>query len=79
MRATRELQRGARKKRGTMPLVALVGYTNAGKSSLLNQLCAKVEGGEEVYADDQLFATLDPTLRRLRLAWRAGGVQGTRP
>ena len=53
-----------------MPLVALVGYTNAGKSSLLNQLCAKVEGGEEVYADDQLFATLDPTLRRLRLAWR---------
>ncbi|EOD18700.1 hypothetical protein EMIHUDRAFT_470200 [Emiliania huxleyi CCMP1516] len=58
----------------TMPLVALVGYTNAGKSSLLNQLCAKVEGGEEVYADDQLFATLDPTLRRLRLAWRAGGV-----
>ena len=51
-----------------MPLVALVGYTNAGKSSLLNQLCAKVEGGEEVYADDQLFATLDPTLRRLRLA-----------
>jgi GTP-binding protein HflX len=46
--------------------VALVGYTNAGKSTLFNYLMS-----ETVYAADQLFATLDPTLRRLQLA---GGV-----
>ncbi len=39
---------------------ALVGYTNAGKSTLLNRLC-----GSEVYAEDQLFATLDPTVRKM--------------
>lgn len=39
---------------------ALVGYTNAGKSTLLNYLC-----GSEVYAEDQLFATLDPTVRKM--------------
>ncbi len=43
-----------------MPTVSLVGYTNAGKSTLFNQLTAA-----SVYAADQLFATLDPTLRKL--------------
>ncbi|NLC56146.1 MAG: GTPase HflX [Armatimonadetes bacterium] len=44
------------------PVVALVGYSNAGKSTLLNAL-----SGAEVYADDRLFATLDPTTRKVRL------------
>ncbi|OQA47475.1 MAG: GTPase HflX [Chloroflexi bacterium ADurb.Bin325] len=45
-----------------VPVVALVGYTNAGKSTLLNAL-----SGSSVYAADQLFATLDPTTRRVKL------------
>jgi GTP-binding protein HflX len=45
-----------------IPVVALVGYTNAGKSTLLNAL-----SGAKVYAADQLFATLDPTTRRIAL------------
>jgi len=44
-------------------IVAVVGYTNAGKSTLLNRFC----GSEEVYADDLLFATLDPTTRQVAL------------
>jgi GTP-binding protein HflX len=44
-----------------VPIIAIVGYTNAGKSTLLNALT-----GAEVYAKDELFATLDPTSRRLR-------------
>ncbi len=48
--------------RAELPTVSLVGYTNAGKSTLFNTLT-----GAEVYAADQLFATLDPTLRRLQL------------
>jgi GTP-binding protein HflX len=48
--------------RAEVPTVSLVGYTNAGKSTLFNRLTAA-----EVYAADQLFATLDPTLRRLPL------------
>ncbi len=47
-----------------MPQVALVGYTNVGKSSLLNTM---TRGQAKVYADDKLFATLDPTSRRVRL------------
>jgi GTP-binding protein HflX len=46
-----------------MPVVALVGYTNAGKSTLLNTMT-----GAEVLAEDQLFATLDPTTRKIELA-----------
>jgi GTP-binding protein HflX len=51
------------RKRGAVPTVALVGYTNAGKSTLFNRLVSA-----EAYVADQLFATLDPTVRRLRLA-----------
>lgn len=58
---TRELQRGNRRK-VPYPIVALVGYTNAGKSSLFNKL-----SGSTVMAKDMLFATLDPTLRKVKL------------
>jgi GTP-binding protein HflX len=51
---------------GTIPLVALVGYTNVGKSSLLNRLSHATAGG--AFVADQPFATLDPTLRRVYLA-----------
>ncbi len=61
VRRTRGLHRSAR-KRVPFPVVALVGYTNAGKSTLFNALT-----GAEVMAKDQLFATLDPTMRGLRL------------
>ena len=59
--ATRDTQRKARRRRD-LPTVALVGYTNAGKSTLLNQL---TDAG--VLVENQLFSTLDPTTRRLRL------------
>lgn len=52
----------ARRKKSRIPVVTLVGYTNAGKSTLLNKL-----SGAEVYIADQLFATLDPTTRRVEL------------
>ncbi len=58
---TRQLHRKARKK-VPYPIVALVGYTNAGKSTLFNRLTAA-----NVVARDQLFATLDPTMRQLEL------------
>jgi GTP-binding protein HflX len=61
VRRTRGLHRGARKK-VPYPVVALVGYTNAGKSTLFNTLT-----GAAVMAEDQLFATLDPTMRGLTL------------
>ena len=55
-----------RKQRSKLPKVALVGYTNAGKSSLLNVLCG-LDQGRSVEAKNSLFATLDPTTRRLCL------------
>jgi len=61
VRRTRGLHRRAR-ERVPFPVVALVGYTNAGKSTLFNALT-----GAGVYAQDQLFATLDPTMRAIRL------------
>jgi GTP-binding protein HflX len=61
VRRTRGLHRGAR-RRVPFPVVALVGYTNAGKSTLFNALT-----GARVFAENQLFATLDPTLRGVRL------------
>ena len=61
VRRTRGLHRSAR-TRVPFPVAALVGYTNAGKSTLFNALT-----GAAVHAQDQLFATLDPTMRGLRL------------
>lgn len=62
VRRTRALHRKSR-RRVPYPIIALVGYTNAGKSSLFNLLT-----GSQVVAEDKLFATLDPTMRGLRLA-----------
>lgn len=61
VRTQREQGRRSR-QRASIPTVSLVGYTNAGKSTLFNQIT-----GENVYAQDQLFATLDPTMRRVEL------------
>lgn len=64
-RELRELERRrnmmrASRERSALPTAALVGYTNAGKSTLMNRLCAA-----EVFVEDKLFATLDPTTRKL--------------
>ena len=61
VRRQRETQRAGR-QRSNWPLASIVGYTNAGKSTLLNRLT-----GAAVLVEDKLFATLDPTTRRLRL------------
>lgn len=61
VRRHRSLYRHKRQKQG-IPVVALVGYTNAGKSTLFNTLCHA-----HVFVEDKLFATLDPTTRRLLL------------
>jgi GTP-binding protein HflX len=61
VRRTRGLHRHAR-KRTPYPVIALIGYTNAGKSTLFNAMT-----GATVHAEDQLFATLDPTMRRIAL------------
>ena len=64
VRKHRNLYRQKRRKSG-LPVVALVGYTSAGKSTLLNALCQA-----DILADEKLFATLDPTTRRLTLPGR---------
>ena len=61
VKRVRSTQRSGR-QRSQWPLVSIVGYTNAGKSTLLNKLT-----GAQVLSEDKLFATLDPTTRRLRL------------
>lgn len=62
VRSQRDQGRRSRQRAG-VPVVSLVGYTNVGKSTLFNRMTAS-----DVYADDRLFATLDPTLRRFRIA-----------
>ena len=58
MAPSREVKRGSR-RRGPIPSAAIAGYTNAGKSSLMNRLT-----GADLMVQDALFATLDPTVRR---------------
>jgi GTPase len=65
VKGSRDVQR-AERERAALPTIALVGYTNAGKSTLMNALT-----GAEVEVRDRLFHTLDPTTRTLRLAGRA--------
>ncbi|MCT4605337.1 MAG: GTPase HflX [Marinisporobacter sp.] len=68
IKKNREVQRKQRKK-NEMPVVALVGYTNAGKSTLMNKLITMTNASEEkeVYAKDMLFATLDTSHRKIIL------------
>lgn len=63
VKSQRQLGRSSRKKTNT-PTISLVGYTNAGKSTLFNQLT-----NAEVYAANQLFATLDPTIRKVLIPY----------
>ena len=68
VRRTRGLHR-ERRQRAPWPVIALVGYTNAGKSTLFNRLTRA-----EVFAEDLLFATLDPTMREIRLPGHAKAI-----
>ncbi len=66
--AKQRQQRRAKRTRGGVPTVAIVGYTNAGKSTLLNTLT-----GADVLAEDKLFATLDTRSRHLKVGWAGYG------
>lgn len=68
VRCSRDQNRQARRK-AALPTVSLVGYTNAGKSTLFNTLT-----GEQIYVANQLFATLDPTMRKLDLPGSADAI-----
>jgi GTP-binding protein HflX len=72
MSRTRDVKR-SRRRRAAMPQIAIAGYTNAGKSTLMNRLT-----GADVVVADQLFATLDPTVRRVELpSGRAATISDT--
>ena len=67
VKATREVQRSRRNKSG-LPIVAIAGYTNAGKSTLMNALLKESEKEDkDVFVKDMLFATLDTSLRKIRV------------
>ena len=69
-KVNRQREQGRRgRKRASLPTVSLVGYTNAGKSTLFNTMTSA-----QVFAADQLFATLDPTLRRIELNEKQSAV-----
>lgn len=68
VRLSRNQNRVARRK-ADMPVISLVGYTNAGKSTLFNALT-----GEHIYVANQLFATLDPTMRKLDLSGATSAI-----
>ena len=68
VRKTRELHRQSRRS-VPFPVIAIIGYTNAGKSTLFNRL-SKTPDGQGVLAENKLFATLDPTIRKITLEER---------
>ncbi|HTR89812.1 MAG TPA: GTPase HflX [Solirubrobacteraceae bacterium] len=78
VKGTRAVMR-AERERAALPAIALVGYTNAGKSTLLNALTSAYGAGEEasVQVRDRLFHTLDPTVRTIRLSGRRHLVSDT--
>ncbi|WP_398292964.1 GTPase HflX [Sporosarcina aquimarina] len=71
MKQQRDIQRKQRSKSGT-PVVSIVGYTNAGKSTLMNQILANAEGdkAKTVFEKDMLFATLDTSVRKVAISDR---------
>lgn len=66
LKATRDITRKRRNK-SKLPVIALVGYTNSGKSTLLNRLSIHNDEGKKAFVKDMLFATLDTSLRRSKL------------